>query len=124
MSGKCLTQHYDNARTGWNPNEDKLTVDNVKNLQELFSQQVDGTVYAQPLYVPELLMPDGYVHNVIYVATANNTVYAFDADVKLPPLWSRSLIPEGEAVVQWTDVPGCMKIGTTIGITATPVIDD
>jgi len=51
-----VTQHYDNARTGWNPWEYKLTVANVPQLKQLFAKSVDGTIYAQPLYVAHILM--------------------------------------------------------------------
>lgn len=122
--GSYVTQHYDNARTGWNPHENILTVANVKQqFGQLFQQQVDGTVYAQPLYVRDVIIPGKGVHNVVFVATENDTVYAFDADTYQPPLWQRSLVPAGEAVVADSDIEGCDNIKPVIGITSTPVID-
>jgi len=117
------TQHYDNGRTGWNPNEFKLTVANVPQLTQLFAKSVDGTIYAQPLYVAFLLMPsDNKRHNAVYVATESDTVYAFDAD-NGDSLWTRSLIPPGEQFVVVSDIEGCNNVAPNIGITSTPVID-
>ncbi|MCX9026424.1 MAG: hypothetical protein OIN85_10055 [Candidatus Methanoperedens sp.] len=118
-----LTQHFDNARTGWRPYETILNVVNVPHLKHLFTQKVDGTVYAQPLYMHHVLMPGPSAHNVVYVATENDTVYAFDADAKQLPLWKRSLVPPGENVVSVNDIEGCNNIAPVIGITSTPVID-
>ncbi len=123
-----LTQHNDTLRTGANANETILSPANVKasSFGKLFTQSVDGIVVGQPLYVSNLLMPDGKSHNVVYVATQHNTVYAFDADSNRvgtpPPLWSVSLNGGG------TSVPisdfGCTGTHyTEIGIMGTPVID-
>ncbi len=123
-----LTQHNDNLRTGANVNETILSPANVKVSQfgKLFTQPVDGIIVGQPLYVSNLLMPDGTTHSVVYVATQHNTVYAFDADSNRvntpPPLWSVSL-DDGGTSVPITDY-GCT--GThyaEIGIMGTPVID-
>jgi hypothetical protein len=116
------TQHFDVARTGWFPYETALTVANVPSLTQKYALQVDGTVYAQPLYAHHVNIPGGGPHNVIYVATENDSVYAFDADVKEAPLWQRSLIPPGESVVSVSDV-GCDNVAPVIGITSTPVMD-
>jgi len=119
-----LTQHNDIARTGQNLNETLLTPANVNINQfgKLFTQNVDGIVVGQPLYASNVLMSDGLVHNVVFVVTQNNTVYAFDADSKQTPIWSVSLDDGG------TPDPigdfGCNGTGfTEIGITSTPVID-
>lgn len=119
-----LTQHNDIARTGQNLNETLLTPANVNINQfgKLFTQKVDGIVVGQPLYASNVLMGDGLVHNVVFVATQNNTVYAFDADSNQAPIWSVSLDDGG------TPDPigdfGCKGTGfTEIGITSTPVID-
>ncbi len=76
-----LTNRYDNARTGANLSETQLNASNVSvnNFGKLWAYPVDGAVYAQPLYVPGLSISGG-THNVLYVATMNDKVYAFDAD--------------------------------------------
>jgi hypothetical protein len=117
------TQHFDHARTGWFPYETTLTATNVHSLTRKFMQTVDGTIYAQPLYAHHVNIPGLGVHNVVYVATENDSLYAFDADINQPALWQRSLIPPGEAVVSVSDVSGCDNIAPVIGITSTPVID-
>src|SRR5271167_2375788 len=87
------TWHYDNARTGANPNETILTQQNVNSTQfgKLFTQPVDGAIIGQGLYMPGITIPGAGVHNVIYVATMNDSVYAFDADsatgANAQPLW-------------------------------------
>jgi cation transport regulator ChaC len=113
------TNRYDNARSGANLQETKLTTANVNAAQFglLFSRAVDGQIYSQPLYVGGLVMPDAKVHNVVYVATEHNTVYAFDADdaAAAAPLWSRNVGPSGTNT--------CDNLEPEIGITSTPVID-
>ena len=85
------TQHYNTHRTGANLNETILTASNVGGGQfgKLFTRSVDGHIYAQPLYVPNVAIPKKGKHNVIYVATQHNSVYAFDADFpgQATPLW-------------------------------------
>ncbi len=120
-----LTQHNDNARTGDNLRETQLNTATVtvKHFGKLFSRRVDGYLYAQPLYVQNVRIPGKGLHNVVYLATAHNSVYAFDADspdLKLP-LWQVNLGPSVPAAeiytTKWTD----MRV--EIGITSTPVID-
>lgn len=130
-----ITHHYDNARTGWNPFETTLTVDNVKspNFRKLFEHAVDGDVYAQPLYVQNLNIPQKGQHNVVFVATESNWVYAFDADSNSGSnasfLWSKNLCLAGEVPVDNLDIPislpfvFCTDINPHIGITSTPVVD-
>ena len=120
-----LTQHNDNARTGDNLRETLLNTSsvNVHRFGKLWTRYVDGYLYAQPLYVPNVRIPGHGLHNVIYLATAHNSVYAFDADdpKAILPFWRVNLgpsIPADEVyTTKWTD----MRV--EIGITSTPVID-
>jgi hypothetical protein len=117
-----VMQLYNKQHTGWNPHEKQLTVDNVKaGFQLLFTDSTDGQTYSQPLYLPRLRMRKLGVHNVIFVATENNTIYAFDADQAGPPLWSVNLTPNGETVQTASDYNNNRV--PQIGITGTPVID-
>ncbi len=77
---------------------------------------MDGYIYGQPLFVPNVTV-SGAAHNVIYVATENNSVYAFDADGG-GRLWKRSF----GLAIPCANVSGCL-VAPVIGITATPVID-
>ncbi len=116
-----LTYHNDNARTGQNLTEQTLTTANVKtSFGKLFEDSVDGLVDAQPLIKTQVAIPGQGTHNVIYVATENDTVYAFDADTSGLPLWHVSLLGTGEAP---SDDRGCGQVTPKIGITSTPVID-
>ncbi len=119
-----VTQHNDSARTGANLNETILTTANVNSTQfgKLFTRAVDAEIYAQPLYVAGVAIPGQGIHNVVYAATMNNSVYAYDADdpTASSPLWSVNL----GAPVPAKDVQCCCTdISTQIGILSTPVID-
>jgi hypothetical protein len=123
-----MTYHNDTLRTGQNNNEIALTTGNVNPTQfgKLFSYPVDGQIYGEPLWVPNLTI-NGVAHNVVYVATQNDSVYAFDADngtVYPNPLWQKSFInPPGITAIPRADIENGMDISPKIGITATPVID-
>jgi hypothetical protein len=84
-----LTYQYDNTRAGANRRETVLTPlnVNVNSFGKLFSQPVDGFIYGQPLYLANVDIPDRGRHNVVYVATEHDSVYAFDADQQDDPLW-------------------------------------
>jgi hypothetical protein len=116
-----LTYKYDLARTGQNPTETVLTPATVNsgNFGLLRSLAVDGPVDAQPLYVSHLNV-GGSLHNVVYAATENDSVYAFDSDSGAQ-LWKATLPGSGEAP---SDTRLCSQVGPlSIGVTATPVID-
>lgn len=115
-----LTYHNDNARDGLNAQETILTPANVNSTQfgTIGFLAVDGLVDAQPLYVPSLNVA-GKTHNVLYVATEHDSVYAFDADTGTQ-LWRVSLLGSGEST---SDDRGCSQVTPEIGVTSTPVID-
>jgi hypothetical protein len=115
-----LTYHNDVARTGQNLNESILTTSNVKsaNFGLVGNLSVDGGVDAEPLYVSNLNVVGG-VHNVVYVVTENDSVYAFDADT-FAQLWDVSVLGANETA---SDNRGCGQVSPIIGITSTPVID-
>jgi hypothetical protein len=110
-----LTAHYNNARTGADTNETILNTSNVaSSFGQLFVNSVDGQVYAQPLYVQNLNISGG-THNVVFVCTENNSVYAFDADTAGTTYWHVNLGTPFTA--------NCGDLTPVIGITGTPVID-
>ncbi len=117
-----LTWHNDGARTGQNLEERVLTPASVNSDQFglLFNVAVDGKVDAQPLVASGLTIPGKGPHNVVFVATEHDTVYALDADAAADPLWQVSMLKTGETP---SDDRGCSQVTPEIGITATPVID-
>ena len=121
-----FTFHNDSARDGVNSREFALTSSNVKSgsFGKLFSCSVDGELYAQPLWVPNLTI-QGASHNVVFVATENDSVYAFDADANpCKQLWKTSFLSAGVTAIPHGDAsPGYNDMNTMIGITGTPVID-
>ena len=123
-----LTYHADYSRSGLYSTETLLTPANVNSVQfgKLFSYNVDGFIVGQPLYMPNVTIPGSGVHNVVYVATQHDSIYAFDADNpgSGAPLWQASLINPGAGV---TTVPiaeqGCQSTSfVENGIMGTPVI--
>lgn len=112
------TAQYSNLRTNATLSESILTISNVSDgsFGKLFSRTVDDSIYGTPLYIPDVPIPGKGTHNVVYVVTTSNTVYAFDADdPKQPdPLWSRNL-GSAPAVIG--------NIQTHWGAISTPVID-
>jgi len=111
-----LMQHNDLARTGANTSETILTPANVNTntFGKLFANSVDGQVYAQPLYVENLSI-SSKLHNVVFVCTENNSVYAFDADAGGITYWHTNL------GTPYTS--SCGDLTPVVGITGTPVID-
>ena len=130
---RVTTYHNNPARQGSNILESILKPENVNPRQfgKIFSHPVDGYVYGQPLYLPDIRVPHKGVHNVVYVATEHDTVYAFDADrsdgENAAPLWRTSFTnPDAgikPAPAQDVNEYGCSDIVPEIGITGTPVID-
>jgi hypothetical protein len=123
-----LTQHFDNSRAGLNYKEAELTVANVNSSSfgKLFSLAVDDQVYAQPLVVGNVSVSSG-THNVVFVATVNNTVYAFDAD-NGKPYWHANYTFNGMRPPAATDMNSgwCspyLDFTKNMGIVGTPVID-
>jgi hypothetical protein len=125
--------HNDLARTGQNLKEYALTAANVNSstFTQLFSCPVDGYVYAEPLYVANLLVGSA-THNVVFIATEHDSVYAFDADSpSCVQLWKTSFLGTGVTTMPWTDTgnpnvsgaPATNDVFPEIGITSTPVID-
>jgi hypothetical protein len=123
------TWHYDNSRDGANTNETILTPLNVasKTFGELFTQPVDGAIVGQALYLPQITIPGSGVHNVVYVATMNDSVYAFDADSatgeNAVPLWHTSFLIGATPVPIKLQGCGGSTEWTQVGIVSTPVID-
>jgi hypothetical protein len=130
---RVATFHNNPARQGTNTLETILNPENVNPRQfgKIFSQAVDGYIYAQPLYLPEIRVPHKGVHNVVFVATEHDSVYAFDGDRadggNSAPLWKTSFINPANGI---TPAPAkdvneydCSDIVPEIGITGTPVID-
>jgi uncharacterized protein (TIGR03437 family) len=119
------TGSYDNYRTNADLNETILTPSKVKSstFGKLFSLSVDGQIYAQPLYRQNVAIAGQGTHNVVFVATMHNTVYAFDADTPRTPLWSVNLGPSVPTSSYLSDIGAYTDITPENGILSTPVID-
>jgi hypothetical protein len=117
-SQDVLTYH-NNARTGFDNQETTLTLSNVNvnTFGKLFVVPADGLVDAEPLYVSNVSI-SGVTHNLLIVATENDSVYAYDADTGAS-LWHISTLLSGEVP---SDNRGCSQVTPTIGITSTPVV--
>ena len=121
-----FTYHNDNLRTGQNNNETVLTPANVSHNQfgKLFSYPLDGIAFASPLYVQSVNIPGQGYHNVVYVATEHDSLYAFDADgLTNAPLWQISFLNSNVTTIPCGDTGECGDIPVEVGITGTPVID-
>jgi len=123
-----LTQHNNNTRSGWNNHETLLTTSNVNVNQfgKQFTLPVDDQVFAQPLVVGHLHIDNG-VHNVVYIATVNNTIYAYDGDTGRM-YWKKNFTQPGMRPPKNTDMTGACgghyeDFTGNIGIVGTPVID-
>jgi hypothetical protein len=128
QSISVLTQHNDNTRVGWNDHETALTTSNVnqQHFGRVLTLVVDDQVYAQPLVVGHVQVKGGD-HNVVYIATVDNTLYAFDGD-NGTLYWVRNITAPGMRPPRNTDMTGACNGNYTdfsgnIGIVGTPVID-
>jgi hypothetical protein len=129
------TYHNDLNRTGLNSSETILKPQNVNSTTfgKLFSLPIDGPSNAQPLYMPQVNIPGKGVHNVLYVVTEHDSVYAFDADsntgANASPLWKASLLDAAHGAAAGaipepiSDLGNCGDIAPEVGIVGTPVID-
>jgi outer membrane protein assembly factor BamB len=121
-----LTRSYDNGRTGWNSTEWTLTPQAVQSrgLQSisLVPGDDDPRIEAQPLYIPGITMPDGKKHDVIYICTMSNNIWAFDANTGAK-LWAQPTSLGQPFLPGWNDAVDSMHINRSFGILSTPVID-
>lgn len=121
-----LTRQNDNLRSGLNQTETTLTPANVRSATfgKVATFSVQGNIFAQPLYVPNVQTPGDQVSNLLVVATEHDQLYAFDVDSK-KQVWHVDFLAAGPDVstLSVDDVFGCDDIAPEVGITSTPVID-
>ena len=130
-----IMNHNDLKRTGWNNQETILATDNISNgnFGKIFSRSVDDQIYAQPLVLSNISIGGG-THNIVIVATVNNTLYAFDADNASvsAPYWQANLthdpgnyrpIKNSDMTGACTFPPGYLDFTGNMGIVGTPAID-
>ena len=135
------TQHNDQGRTGWYPHETILNTTNVNknNFGLNFNHTTDDKVISQPLVVLHVNIPGNGIHNIVYVTTVNNTIYAYDADVNAQPYWvqnyTNKIAPTGSPQCAncrpafYTDIHPSLcatlypDFDGNMGIVGTPVID-
>lgn len=126
MATGVFTYKNDSAHSGLNLTESTLTPANVNPVAfgKLFTNPIDGAVFAQALYMPGVNVPNKGAMNLVFVATEHDSLYAFDADKAGAPVWKDSFINPGAGV---TSVPSGEvaggSLGPEVGITSTPVID-
>ena len=123
-----LQRGYDSGVTGANLSETILNTANVNpnTFGLVFNLPVDDKIYAQPLYVPQVTISNKGIHNVVYVATMSDSLYAFDADAGGSPLWSVNVATSVGAVpvsIAKYAFEGNTNITGNLGILSTPVID-
>jgi hypothetical protein len=127
LEAQVTTSQYDNSRTNANLHEKILTPQNVnsKEFGRLGAFKVDGPVYAQPLFLPSVEIPGKGTHDVLYIATEHDSVYAFDINRPSdPPLWHVSFLDAAHNVTPPSeDDTQCFFIRPEVGVTSTPVID-
>lgn len=128
-----LTNRYDNFRSGANLRETILGTKTVCQTEfgKIFEREVDGDIYAQPLIKTHVNVPNVGQRDLVFVATVNNSLYAFDAE---SPSWSKpywhvtnQVLGQPVSKKEVTDLPADQEyrnFSTNIGIVATPVIDD
>ena len=123
-----LTQHNDNSRAGWNNKENILNIHNVNGVSfgKQFALNVDDQVYAQPLVLSNVAIKN-VNHNIVYIATVNNSVYAFDAE-NGDAIWYKNFNTTFYRPVRNTDMTGAcggsyVDFSGNMGIVGTPVID-
>jgi hypothetical protein len=126
LAADVLTYHNDNAHTGANLAETTLTPANVNvaDFGKLFTDSVDGVVYAQPLVKSGVVVPGQGTLDLVFVATERDSVYAFNADSLGAPIWHDSFIDPAAGVTTVSDADlNSNSISPEVGITGTPVID-